>query len=359
MSRAGFTLDAASIRRIGRAIGRVEQMRETDRVWPDGTHRFCWVQSATMFAPNRWQYELVPYDDQSQVIEARNWFERDNTASWAAPGYDLSSLPGTFQMLPVGEDKNAITGECGVEARFRKLDGWLGWWFTAPNPIDGDCDGGGLGGPVNLEADVTGRLTFANFVDAPGAGLVGASGAGDYGAIGVGLNLALSGGTLSSSSVFASSIAGSAITGSTAEQQVVAFTVPAGLANVVGRVFRVECDMLATFTSTHTRTTRIYWWDGTTETQIGTAVALTGSNATWLNRLTATIVTQATGATGRITGASVVRMGTGATFRSAAALTTATGNTHDLTAAGEIRIKTQSNNSGASVTMLGGSARVD
>lgn len=147
MSRAGYTLTANAARRIGALLRRIPQDGSApDRTWRDGAKRAGWIVGSTSIAANRWEYDFVPADDPTQTLVAFNWHERANTATFAAPSYDIASLPGTFAVLPIGEDKNGVLANVGVECVYQRRDNVLAWWLDETNGIDGDCDGGGGGG---------------------------------------------------------------------------------------------------------------------------------------------------------------------------------------------------------------------
>lgn len=106
---------------------------------PPGVRHF-YVTGSTEFAANRCDYDLEAVDDETFTVEgARNTIERSNTADLAGPSYDLTTLPPSWEWLPIGKTLGGTDIQCIVAAFEADLDGETRWWFSATNVVDGPC----------------------------------------------------------------------------------------------------------------------------------------------------------------------------------------------------------------------------
>lgn len=90
----------------------------------------------------RWTYTLRDPDDAAITVDgAVNKWEDANTADYVAPGIEVANIPTGFDVYPFGQAADGTKLEIPVLANYRGDDaeGAPIWWFSAPNPIDGEC----------------------------------------------------------------------------------------------------------------------------------------------------------------------------------------------------------------------------
>lgn len=141
--------------------------------------RWWKVVGSTSVGTNKFGYTLQDIDNPDIEVDGRNKMEHANTASVAGPSYDLTTLPGTYTLLPIGKTYGGADVECIVPAwQEDDGDGNVQWWFCCENLVDGECDGGGGGGDA-LTSDgldqfaATTSAEFASVISDPtGSGAV-------------------------------------------------------------------------------------------------------------------------------------------------------------------------------------------
>lgn len=140
-----YTLSPDFARRIAEAVRWYERVgrrlppgvvRSVDVASPGGDPTWLKIVGVeSVLGSNRWQYD-AELPDATPVL-ARNKMETANTVGKAGPGILPDELPAGFQLLPIGQLRDATTVECVVAAWYSVADSV--WYFSAENAVDGEC----------------------------------------------------------------------------------------------------------------------------------------------------------------------------------------------------------------------------